>query len=301
MPYQARTAESLLQSLERMFQGRSRKDLRRLLAEERVLVNGDVVTDGKAAVKAGDSVDCVSFGKPQSLHPRVRLLFEDDHLLGVEKGVGILTSDGVIGRDLTVVDVLERYLRRRGLRRRVFACHRLDRDVSGVCLFAKDPRVAARVRDNTRQHLKERVYHAVVEGVPSASSGTIKSYLKDDDVTKVVREVSPEDGKLCITHYQVLESRNGFAALEVRLETGRKNQIRAQLASIGHPIAGDSKYGARTDPAGRIALHARLLRVAHPVTGEPLELCAEVPVEFGRALTRRPERRGAGSRSGRDT
>ncbi len=282
MPYRVRTTETLLQSLERMFQGRSKKDLRRLLSEERVQVNGSVVTDSKAAVNEGDSVDCVKFGKPVAIHPKVRLLFEDDHLLAVEKSVGILTSDGVQGRDQTVVDVLEKYLRGRGLRRRVCACHRLDRDVSGVVLFAKDPRVAAKVRDYTRQHLKVRVYHALVEGVPKDPQGTIRTYLKDDDVTKVVRETSAEDGKLCVTHYRVLESGNGFSTLEVQLDTGRKNQIRVQLASIGHPIAGDSKYGAKTDPARRIALHAKLLMVAHPVTGETLELRAEVPKAFAK-------------------
>ncbi len=290
MPYRARTSETVLQSLEQMFQGRSMKDLRRLLAEERIVVNGKVVTDGKALLKEGDGVDCLRFGKPRQLHPKVRLLFEDDHLLGIEKGAGILTSDGVSGRDLTAVDVLERYLRARGLRRRVFACHRLDRDVSGVCLFAKDPRVAARVRDHTREHLKERVYHALVEGVLRSPEGTVRSYLQDDDVTKVVRLASPREGKLCITHYRVLESRHGASTLEVRLETGRKNQIRAQLASIGHPIAGDSKYGAKTDPAGRVALHAKFLRVAHPVTGESIELHADVPSTF----TRPPAGRGEG-------
>lgn len=282
MPYRARSRETLLDSLENMFQGRSTRDLRRLLAQEKVLVNGRVVTDARALIAPGDSVECVRFGKAIALGRKVRLLYEDDDLLGVEKSAGILTSDGVAGSDPTVVDVLERYLAKRGLRRRVFACHRLDRDVSGVCLLSTDPKLARKVRDDIAGHLLDRVYHALVEGVPARDSDTLRSYLKDDDVTKVVREVRPGEGKLCVTHYRVLERGHRFSTLELRLETGRKNQIRAQLAASGHPIAGDMKYGARTNPVGRVALHARLLTARHPVTGETIELRAEVPESFRR-------------------
>jgi len=282
MPYRASTPEPLLQSLERMFRGRSRKDLRRLAADERILVDGKVVTDLKAIVPEGSTVECAGFGKPVALHPRVRLLFEDEHLLAVEKGAGILTSEGARGREPTVIDLLERHIRERGLRRRVFACHRLDRDVSGVCLFAKDPRIAAKVRDEPRRHLANRVYHALVEGVPREPQGVIRGYLKDDDATKVVRESAPGEGKLSVTHWKLLVSSGGFSTLEVRLETGRKNQIRVHLASIGHPIAGDKKYGARTDPVGRVALHAVSLTIVHPVTGERLTFQAPVPRGFAR-------------------
>jgi 23S rRNA pseudouridine1911/1915/1917 synthase len=263
-----------------MFRGRSRKDLRRLIAGERVRVNGAVVRDARALLAEGDIIECARSGRTVALHPKVRLLFEDDDLLAVEKGAGILTSGGARGKGATVVDVLERYLRARGHRRRVFACHRLDRDVSGVCLLAKDPRIAAKVREDIRRYLTDRVYVAVVEGVPSEAQGTIRSYLKDDDATKVVREVPPALGKLSITHYRVLEPRRDSALLELRLETGRKNQIRAQLAGIGHPVAGDAKYGARTDPARRVLLHAERLTVSHPVTGERIELRADAPEAF---------------------
>jgi len=277
MAYRVRTRGTILEALELMFQGRSRRDLRRLVSDERVVVEGSVVTDPRAIVEAGDTVECVRFGRRIKLHPRVHLLFEDEHLLAVEKGPGILTSGGVRGKEPTVVDVLEHYLRKRGLRRRVFPCHRLDRDVSGVCLLAKDPRIARRVRDDPRRFLEDRIYHALVEGSPRKPEGTIRSYLKDDDTTMVVREAAPGEGKLCVTHYRVLRPGADWSALEVRLETGRKNQIRAHLASIGHPVAGDTKYGARKHPAGRVALHAARLTVVHPVSGHRIELCSPVP------------------------
>lgn len=296
MPHRVRAPASLLEVLEEMFRGRSRRDLRRLIQEERVLVNGEVARDPARPLSEGDAVDCARFGRAIELHALVRLLYEDEHLLAVEKGPGILTAEGVRGRDPTVVDVLERYLKARGIRSRVFACHRLDREVSGVCLFARHPAVAAGVRDPDRKHLRERVYHALVEGVPVEREGTIRSHLRDDDATKTVSVVPEGEGKLCLTHYRVLEAGPTHATLEVRLETGRKNQIRVQLAALGHPIAGDAKYGARSNPARRVALHATRLVVVHPVTGERLELFCPVPAGFASPPRAREGEAASGAR-----
>lgn len=267
----------MLEALEGMFEGRSRKDLRRLLSREEVRVDGTVVTDPKAVVEAGAAIECVRRGRPVELHPKVRIIFEDDHLLAVDKGTGILTSGGIRGGESTVVEVLERYLRDRGFRRKVVPCHRLDRDVSGVCLLAKDPRIAHRVREEPRRFLANRVYHALVEGSPREAEGVIRTPLVDDDATKTVRVAAPGEGKPCVTRWRRLLSGGDWSTLEVRLETGRKNQIRVHLASIGHPVAGDAKYGAKTDPARRIGLHAASLTLVHPVTGERIELRSPVP------------------------
>ncbi len=283
MSYRAREPGTLFDALQGMFLGRSRKDLRRLLHDQRVLVNGKPVTDTRGLVKEGDVIDCVRSGRPAAIHPKVRIIYEDDHLFVVEKSPGILTSDGVRGKAATVEDVLGDYLRRRGERRTVHACHRLDRDVSGLLLLAKERRLAKAVRADPRRHLAVRLYHAIVEGSPAKREDTIRSYLRDG-ADRVVREAAgPEEGKLSVTRYRVLEAGKRYAALEVRLETGRKNQIRVHMRQIGHPIAGDRKYGARTDPAGRICLHAAKLDVIHPVTGEKLRFESKVPASFARA------------------
>jgi 23S rRNA pseudouridine1911/1915/1917 synthase len=282
MPYRARSDETLLEALEHIFQGRSRKDLRRLLADERVRVNGTVVSDAKTVLHEGDAVECVRFGRPKELHPKVHLVYEDDHVFVVDKGAGILTSGGAPRGEPTVVQVLDRYLAKLGVRRTVFACHRLDRGVSGLCLLANEARIAHAVRDDASGHLLDRVYHALVEGVPQNTSGTIRSFLADDDESLVVREVSAEEGKLSVTHYRVVETGQRSASLEVTLETGRKNQIRVHLASIGHPIIGDEKYGSTMNPFGRIALHAARLTVAHPITSETMEFRSPVPNAFAR-------------------
>ncbi|HVR72911.1 MAG TPA: RluA family pseudouridine synthase [Planctomycetota bacterium] len=271
MGYRVQAEGTLVDALERMFQGRSRRDLRRLIHDGRVMRNGARIEDHRASVKAGDLIDCTSFGKAVPIHPDVRVLYEDEHIFIVEKKAGILTSGGVRGRGATVVDVLEANLRRRGQRRVVYPCHRLDRGVSGLLLLAKSARLAAVVREDSRGFLEERVYHAVVEGNPRPGEGTIRGYLKDDDIDKIVRpSTQVEGGKLSVTRYRVLESSGRHSLLEARLETGRKNQIRAHLASIGHPVAGDSKYGAKTDPFGRIALHAARLTIRHPASGRTM-------------------------------
>jgi 23S rRNA pseudouridine1911/1915/1917 synthase len=287
MPYRVQVGETVFESLEKMFAGRSRKDLRRLLHAGCIHVNGAVVTDPLARLKPGDAVDCARVGRPVEVHPLVRILHEDDQIVVVEKGAGILTSGGVRGRAATVEDALEAYLQKRGVRRSVHACHRLDRDVSGVLLLAKERRISEAVRAAPKRHLRERVYHALVEGVPQKSEDLIRSYLKDG-VDQVVRAATgPDDGKLAITRFRVLESRGSHALLEVRLETGRKNQIRAHLSQIGHPIAGDRKYGAKTDPWRRVCLHAAKLTLVHPLTHEVLELESTAPAFSRRGATAR--------------
>jgi 23S rRNA pseudouridine1911/1915/1917 synthase len=142
------------------------------------------------------------------------------------------------------------------------------------------------VRGDIRKYLKSRVYLALVEGVPRERAGTIRSHLKDDE-DLVVRRAPEGEGKLAVTHYRVVAVRARQALLEIRLETGRKNQIRAHLAGIGHPVAGDRKYGARTDPAGRVALHAARLDIRHPVTGLKLKFESPLPPELARAAGER--------------
>jgi 23S rRNA pseudouridine1911/1915/1917 synthase len=280
--YRAKVPGSLLEALERMFAGRSRRDLRRLLHDQRVELNGQVATNPRAEVKAGDVIECTRFGRSRTLHAKVRLLYEDDDVLVVDKDTDILTEGGVAGRRATVVRVLNEYLRKGGTARTVHPCHRLDRGVSGLLVFAKSRELAGVVRSNPRHYLKERIYHAMVEGTPDPEEGTIESYLRDCE-DQVVRVTGPDQGgKLSICHYREVEAAGRYAIVEIRLETGRKNQIRVQMSEIGHPIAGDRKYGARSDPLHRIALHARRLVLIQPATGERLEFDSPPPFRLRR-------------------
>ena len=293
MPYRARTSEPLLDALAGMFEGRSRKDLRRLIRDGRVSVDGARVEDPSAAVEAGAAIECHRQGRAASIHPAVRILHEDDAIVVVDKGPGILTSGGMRGGEPTVVDVVSRHLEKKGRRASVHACHRLDRDVSGLVLLAFRRDIAAKVRNDPHGYLLEKTYHALVEGTPAEAQGTIRSRLEDHPDRRV-RPAGDESGKLCVTHYRVLESGATHSTLELSIETGRKNQIRAHMGEIRHPVAGDRKYGARTDPARRVALHAMSLTVIHPVTGEKLPFVSPPPASFAHppavsgSRTRRP-------------
>jgi 23S rRNA pseudouridine1911/1915/1917 synthase len=286
MPYRVRSPCTLLTALEGMFAGRSRKDLRRLILDRRVLLNGLPAAGPHLEVKEGDLIEVAPYGRPRAIHPQVSLLFEDEHLLVVAKDAGILTTGGVKGRAPSVAAVLGRYLARRGRRGRAHACHRLDRGVSGLLLFAKRARLARAVRDEPRRTLVERVYHALVEGLPAASEATLRGWFREGPDRRMHASSEAEGGKLCVLHYRLLEAGRRHATLEVRLESGRKHQIRAQLSGAGHPVAGDREYGAGSDPAGRIALHAAKLVVLHPMTGKKLEFLSPPPAAFARPPVR---------------
>jgi 23S rRNA pseudouridine1911/1915/1917 synthase len=282
---------SLVGALESIFPGCSRRTLRDWVRQGRVLVNGAPAAELRQTLAAGDEVRIEDRKRPQRLHPQVLLLHEDRDLLVVEKGPGILSSGGSPGGPPTVESVLGRYLERGGRHGRAWPCHRLDRKVSGLLLFAKSAALAQAVRADIRRILSERVYAAVVEGVPEPAEGTLRDVLREGQ-DRTVRVAAPgQGGKEAVTHYRVLRSGGGYALLELRLETGRKHQIRAQLAFRGHPVAGDRRYGGRGSALGRIALHARRLAIVHPITGKPLSFDSPPPAGF-EALLEGPRPKG---------
>ena len=164
-------------------------------------------------------------------------------------------------------------------RNKIFVLHRLDRDTSGLMMFAKNLQVQKALQSNWNSAITARTYVAVVEGRPEKDSDLIVSNLTENAKMQVY--VTAEgDGKEAITRYRLLHSNGAYSLLELDLETGRKNQIRAQMQSIGHSIAGDYKYGAETDPTGRLMLHARRLNFIHPVTGEEMHFETRIPDKF---------------------
>jgi len=164
----------------------------------------------------------------------------------------------------------------------VFVVHRLDRETSGVLLFAKSEAVKFALQDEWDANVKRRGYVAVVEGAVEQETHTITSWLKQTKTLLVYSSAREGDGKLAITNYNLLTAADKYSLLDISLETGRKNQIRVHMKDIGHPVAGDKKYGAKTDPIKRLALHASALTLTHPTTGVELRLEARVPTAFAR-------------------
>lgn len=221
---------------------------------------------------------------------RLRLVHLDDAIVVIDKPSGLLSMGSEREKERTAHRILNEHLKAlaKSPLQQAFIVHRLDRETSGLMLFARNESTQAALQQNWKNITKR--YLAVVEGAPSNAQGTLKDNLVESKSFKVHRV--DKGGELAITHYRVLRRHRDKSLLELTLETGRKNQIRVQLAALGHPIVGDRKYAARTDPARRLALHSCELKFRHPVSGASMEFRSALPGPL-KALIERPEPRGA--------
>jgi len=211
----------------------------------------------------------------------VAFIYEDDWIIAVDKpaGLAVIAPEG--SRATSLYDIVTEHIRRRNPKGRAAVVHRLDRESSGVLVFAVSGKVKTSLMSAWDRLARERCYEAIVEGELEEDEGRIESWIAPSGTSKMRVARPGEKGALkAITDYRVLARGRGYSRLELRLETGRKHQIRAQLAAEGYPIAGDQRYGARTDPAGRVCLHAAFLVLEHPVTHEVLRFESPVPGEF---------------------
>jgi RluA family pseudouridine synthase len=271
----------LLDYLQAMFPDSSRTTLRQMLQADRVRVNGKLEKYARRGLTTGDTVDIAPRAQPQLIPPEVAVLFEDDDIIVIFKEVGLLTVATPGEQQRTAQAFLNDYLSAKKIRERIHVVHRLDRDTSGVLVFARNFEAREALKEQFAAHHIDRVYIAVIEGAMPKATGTIRSYLREDrDFT--VRSVRDESqgGKLAITHYHTQAKGERYSRLQVTLETGRKNQIRAHLSESGHPVVGDKRYGAQTDPLRRLGLHAAVLGFRHPLTGKALRFEAPLPDSF---------------------
>ena len=210
-------------------------------------------------------------------------MYEDAHLFVVNKPHGLLTNSPH-PNDTTAQSLLNEYLERTHQRCHAHTIHRLDRETSGLLLFAKDKKTALLFEDHWKERVFDRRYVAVTHGIPPHEQGTVSSWLKENRMFVTYSASYDNGGKHAVTHYRLLQQGKEFALLELRLETGRKNQIRVHLQDIGTPVAGDRKYGDGSDPVGRLCLHAYKLCFYHPHTGKELRFETEIPAVFKAAL-----------------
>ncbi len=264
--------------------GMSRTSVKSLLSHRQVQVNGRIETQYNYALNAGDEVIIsTSVANTELVHPKLKVVFEDDYLIVVEKKAGLLTVATMPeSRESTVFSVLKTYVRKSNPRNGIFVVHRLDRETSGLLVFAKNRELQQFMRDNWRQVVTNRAYVALVEGAVPQTEDTIVSWLTENPkTTRVYSSFTDNGGKKSITRYKKLDFNDNFSLLELHLETGRTNQIRVQMAGIGHPVVGDRKYGFGASPVmDRLALHAYSLAFEHPVTHQPMSFEVPVPKEF---------------------
>jgi tRNA pseudouridine32 synthase/23S rRNA pseudouridine746 synthase/23S rRNA pseudouridine1911/1915/1917 synthase len=277
----ASATRTLIEVLQQRFPDSSKTTLRQMLGSDRVRINGAPERDAKRPILAGDRVEIAS--RSAMLDPRVRILFEDADLIVIDKAAGLLSVPGRGELHETAETLLDAYLGARPGEARVHHVHRLDRDASGVLVFAKSTYVRNLLRRQFAAHDVDRVYVAIVHGKLREPAGTLRSFLAEGDDLRVRSVGARSKGKEAVTHYRTTASGARHSVLDVTLETGRRNQIRVQLAEAGHPVVGDAMYGkGRPDPLGRLALHARRLGFVHPRRGETVAFAAEPPPEFGK-------------------
>ena len=259
--------------------------IKQILKFGSVHVNGREVTWYKHPLKPGDKVEIL--GKERAFVERskkelgMKIVFEDDAILVVEKPAGLLTMGTEREKEATLYFMLNEYehSKTKDASGRVYIVHRLDRDASGLIVFTKSDALKRTLQKQWDVVTKK--YYAITEGTPEEKEGTIENYLREDEYQRVysVSKSHPE-AQLAVTHYRVLRENGGYALLEVTLETGRKNQIRVHLSGLGCPIMGDEKYGAKSDPFRRLALHACFLSLPHPATGEIKTFRSPLPSPF---------------------
>jgi 23S rRNA pseudouridine1911/1915/1917 synthase len=262
--------------------GMKRNSVKTMLSHRQILVNGAVTTNFATELKPGDVVEISSArGNIELSHPKLKMLYEDDAIMVVEKKEGLLTVLTGVKEETTAFSILKTYVQKSSKRNRVYVVHRLDRETSGILMFAKSKEIQLRLQENWHTAVTGRTYVAVVDGMVDKESDTIVSWLSEHEKSLKVRSSNTDDGgQQAITHYKRIKSNEQFSLMELNLETGRKNQIRVHMQGIGHPISGDKKYGSATNPLGRVALHARLLEFYHPVTEKLIRFETPVPRKF---------------------
>lgn len=262
---------------------KGRNNIKSLLTHRQVLVGNKVVTQYNHPLHAGQEVIINwSLVRDQAQIKGLKVIYEDSEFIVINKPAGLLSIASDSEKVYTAYHQLTDYVRINDPHNRIFVVHRLDRDTSGIMMFAKNEEIKHLMQDAWKELVVDRAYVAVVEGKVSKQADTIKSWLLETKTKMMYSGSKPGDGLEAITHYKVLQASDKYSLLEIRLETGRKNQIRVHMKDIGHSIVGDKKYGSAANPMFRLGLHAHILAFHHPVTGDIMRFETEVPKTFTR-------------------
>lgn len=271
----------LMEHLSASMPDRKRTFIKQLLSHNQVAVNGRPESQFDLELQPSDSVK-VNFTHEFKVfnNRRLKIVYEDDDIIVVEKGYGLLSMGNDKKTDNTAYSILRDYVKWTNPLNKIFIVHRLDRDTSGLMMFAKSMEAKEKMQHNWNNMVLNRVYVAVVEGEPAEKEGIVKSYLVENSRYEVYSTDDPKKGQLAVTRYRTIQTNGKYSLLELELDTGRKNQIRVHMHDLGHPISGDTKYGAEKSPLHRLALHAKTLRFIHPITRQIMDFSSRVPGGF---------------------
>lgn len=271
--YIVKENEILIEFLKKTFSNLSKNNVKSLLHNEKVFVNGNMTTKYNYELNVGDTVEI-----REKVAKNIDIIYEDKDIIVINKPSGLLTVATEKEKNKTAYHLVMEYLKKKNKNNRIFVIHRLDKDTSGIIMFAKNERAKHLYQDNWNDIVKKRCYYAVIDGKMQKKEGTIKSYLKENG--NMVYSVKDRSGKLAITEYKVLKERKNISLLDINLKTGRKNQIRVHMKENKTPILGDLKYGEKSKLINRLALHAYKLELVNPVTKKLLTFEINMPNEF---------------------
>ena len=259
----------------------SRSKMKATLQGRGIRVDGKVVTQFDYPLKAGQKVTVSRTKQNNSIFKNryVKIVYEDQYLVVIEKNVGVL-SMAAGHSSLNVKAILDDYFKQTRQKCTAHVVHRLDRDTSGLMVYAKDKHTELLLEEDWHNIVYDRRYVAVVSGEMREADGVIANWLKDNKAYFTYSSPVDNGGKYAVTHFHVLARSPRYSLVEYRLETGRKNQIRVHSADMGHPVCGDVKYGNGDDIIGRLCLHAYILCFYHPITHRRMEFATPIPPAF---------------------
>lgn len=282
--YPVEQPDTLLPFLLARVKGKSRNNVKSLLSRRLVAVDGVPVSRFDTPLAPGQRVTILPASAPRADALPFPILYEDEHLIVVNKPAKLLSVANDKEKVRTAYHMVTDYVKSRHIDQRIYVIHRLDRDTSGVLMFARDPETKELFQSRWNEIVTRRGYLALVEGVPKPDRDTIRSHLVETDTHLIFSGAPGPGAREAVTNYRTVKSGGGYALLDISIDTGRKNQIRVHMQDIGHPVAGDRQYGARTNPIGRLCLHANELSFIHPATGEPVTFKAKMPRDFNRVF-----------------
>ena len=281
LTFKVKEQNELMKFLIENLPNKNRNNIKSLLKNKQVLVDGAAISQFNHPLNPGQEVMITESRFSDKDMKGIKVVYEDEYLIAVEKASGILSIATDKEREKTAYNIVKNYVKSRNPLEKLFIVHRLDRETSGVMIFAKTEEMQQILQTNWQKMVLERTYVAVVEGKVEKNNDTIVSYLKENSAfVTFSSDKEIEGSKKAITHYTVLKRSKGFSLVEANIETGRKNQIRVHMQSLGHNVVGDKKYGATTNPLGRLGLHAKSIIFKHPKTGKILSFQTGIPAKF---------------------
>lgn len=281
---------TLMEFLMKEMYGISRNRIKDILQGHGITVDRKLVTQYNHVLQPGQTVRVSRHKRSTELTNKfVRIVYEDKDIIVINKSEGILSMESSAGQ-FCVKTILDEYFKKRHFKCTAHVVHRLDRETSGLMMYAKSIETKKILEENWHDIVYDRRYVAVLCGEMEQEGGTVRSWLRDNKAYITYSSPTDNGGKLAITHYHRLRVKKGFTLAEMKLETGRKNQIRVHMKDLGLPIAGDMKYGNGRNPLGRMALHAYRLNFYHPITGEKMEFETPFPTPFVKLFEEKSEK-----------